>query len=186
MERGETYEIKLTGLYSTDPGDNNLTYALGVNTRQMNKDHDYNGVIANQLATLDHLKIFTKPLPKPPKKLARIRDHRDASEPLDLRVRAYLDSNCSHCHRKWGGGNAEFQLLATLPLEETGTINVRPGHGAFGIRDGRLLVPGEPERSLIYYRMNKLGLGRMPHVASGVVDPVAVSLVRDWIKQLPK
>ena len=32
LERNETYEIKLTGLYTTGPGDNNLTYALGVNT----------------------------------------------------------------------------------------------------------------------------------------------------------
>ena len=31
-ERNEVYEIKLTGLYSTDSGDNNLTKALDVNT----------------------------------------------------------------------------------------------------------------------------------------------------------
>ncbi len=35
-------------------------YALGVNTRQMNKDHDYGGVVANQLATLNHLGLFTQ------------------------------------------------------------------------------------------------------------------------------
>ena len=30
------------------------------------------------------------------------------------------------------------------------------------------------------------GLGRMPHVASNVVDEKAVKLIGDWIKQLPK
>ena len=32
LERDEVYEIKLTGLYSTGSGDNNLTNSLGVNT----------------------------------------------------------------------------------------------------------------------------------------------------------
>jgi len=32
----------------------------------------------------------------------------------------------------------------------------------------------------------RTGLGRMPQVASLVVDEKAVRLVRDWIKQLPE
>ena len=28
--------------------------------------------------------------------------------------------------------------------------------------------------------------GRMPHIASSVVDDDAVKLIRDWIKQLPR
>src|SRR5438309_8411413 len=38
-------------------------YALGVNTAQMNKDHDYGGVVANQLSTLEHLGVFDRKLP---------------------------------------------------------------------------------------------------------------------------
>lgn len=159
-------------------------FALGVNTRQMNKDHDYGGVVANQLRTLEHLGVFTKPLPAPPEQLARLPDYEDAAAPLDARARSYLDSNCSHCHRKWGGGNAEFQLLASLPLEETGLVGVRPAHGDFGVEQPRLLVPGHPERSMILDRMQRIGLGRMPHVASNVVHQEAVRLVREWIAQL--
>ena len=87
---------------------------------------------------------------------------------------------------KWGGGNAEFQLLATLPLSELGVVNTRPGQGLFNLDDPKILVPGEPDRSMIYHRMTKLGLGRMPHVASNVIDDKAVKLLRDWISQLPK
>jgi hypothetical protein len=86
---------------------------------------------------------------------------------------------------KWGGGNAEFLLLATLDLKDTGTINTKPGQGTFDLRDPRIIVPGDPGRSLVAYRLAKLGLGRMPHVASSVVDEKAVRLVREWIKQLP-
>jgi hypothetical protein len=113
-------------------------------------------------------------------------DYRDVSQSLDLRARAYLHANCSHCHRKWGGGNAEFQLLSTLPLSETGAVNTIAGQGRFDLADPRVLVPGSPDRSLVFYRMQKLGLGRMPHVASNVVDTEAVALIRQWIEQLEK
>ncbi len=36
----------------------------------MNQDHDYGGTVANQLRTLEHLDIFTKPLPAPPEETA--------------------------------------------------------------------------------------------------------------------
>jgi len=160
-------------------------YALGVDTRQMNKDHDYGGVVANQLATLEHLGVFKQKLPERPENLPRLVDYEDPHQPLDNRARSYLHANCAHCHRKWGGGNADFQLLHTLPLAETGTIDTRPGQGTFDLSDPRILVPGEPARSLILYRMQKTGLGRMPHVASNVVDQAAVKLVEEWIRQLP-
>ena len=40
--------------------------------------------------------------------------------------RGYLHANCSHCHMKWGGGNAEFQLLATLDLDGMGSSACGP------------------------------------------------------------
>src|SRR5436190_23137755 len=58
-------------------------YALGVNTEQMNKDHDYGGTIANQLATFDHIGVFTKPLPETPDKAAKLVDYRDKTQDLN-------------------------------------------------------------------------------------------------------
>jgi uncharacterized repeat protein (TIGR03806 family) len=162
-------------------------YVLGVNTLQLNKDHDYgNGRVANQLRTFEHLGLFTKPLPSLPEKLPRLVDYSDPKHDINQRARSYLHANCSHCHMKWGGGNAEFQLLATLALKDTGTVDVRPSHGAFELKDPRLIVPGEPDRSMVLHRMKRIGLGRMPHVASSVVDDQAVRMMHDWILQLPK
>ncbi len=162
-------------------------YALGINTLQFNKDHDYgNGVVANQIRTLEHLGIFKEPLPKPPEDLPRVVNYRDEKQSLDQRARSYLHSNCAHCHIKWGGGNAEFQLIATLPLEQLGIVGTRPGHGTFDLKDPKDLLPGDPDRSMIYHRMTKLGLGRMPHVASNVVDDDAAKMLKAWILGLPK
>jgi uncharacterized repeat protein (TIGR03806 family) len=160
-------------------------YLLGVNTLQMNRDHEYGGAIANQLATLEHLGIFSKPLPKLPEQLPHMVDYRDKAAGLDARARSYLHANCSHCHRKWGGGNADFQLLFPLALKDTGTLDVRPAHGALDLDDARLLAAGAPDRSLIYQRMARRGLGQMPQVASNLVDQEGVELIREWIKQLP-
>jgi uncharacterized repeat protein (TIGR03806 family) len=161
-------------------------YVLGVNTLQMNKDHDYGGRTANQLRTLEHIGLFSKPLPATPEKLPRLASYEDEKQPVAVRARSYLHSNCAHCHMKWGGGNAEFQLLSTLPLKDTGTINTRPGQGNFDLNDPRIIVPGEPERSLVPHRMKMVGLGRMPHVGSNVVDEKAAKLVEEWIKEMPK
>lgn len=159
-------------------------YVLGVTTQQMNRDHDYGGVIANQIATLNHIGMFTRPVEKSPEELAKLADYHDEQAALDDRARAYLHANCAHCHRKWGGGNAEFQLLSSLPLAETGTIGTLPGQGTFELNDPRIVVPGHPERSLVFFRMQKLGLGRMPHIASTVIDEEGTALIKAWLEKM--
>jgi uncharacterized repeat protein (TIGR03806 family) len=163
---------------------NAAKFALGVSTMQMNRDHDYGGIVANQLATLEHIGLFDAPLPAPPAEMPRLADYDDPSQSLDVRARAYLHSNCSHCHVKWGGGNAEFKLVSTLPLSELGIVNVAPGHGALGVADPKLLVPGEPDRSILLHRMTLTGLGRMPHIGSRVPHESAIKLLREWIAGL--
>src|SRR5215831_17238398 len=159
-------------------------YILGVTTLQMNKDHDYGEIKENQLSVLERLGVFKEELPQPPGRLPRLVDYQDPREDLNLRSRAYLHANCAHCHRKWGGGNADFDLQASIPLGATKAVNTRPGQGTFGLADPRILVPGDPERSLVYQRMKMEGLGRMPHVASSVVDREALALLRQWIVSL--
>jgi len=159
-------------------------YVLGATTHQMNKNHDFGDVVDNQLRTWEHLGLFTEPLPKRPDELPRVSDYRDESIDLGTRARSYLHANCSHCHRKWGGGNAEFQLLATLELDDLGIVGVRPGQGTFQILQAQLLTPGDPHRSVLFYRMAKTGSGHMPRIGSAVTDPSGLHLIHDWIASL--
>ena len=160
-------------------------YVLGVTTHQMNRDYDYAGRKLNQVKLLETLGCFAKPLPKPTRDLPRLVDYRASTNDLGLRARSYLHANCSHCHRKWGGGNARFQLLATLDLGDTGTLNVRPGQGTFGMASAKVLAAGDPYRSVMFFRMSKLGSGRMPRIGSSVIDPVGTKLIKEWIATLP-
>ena len=63
-------------------------YVLGVSMLQMNKLHDYGGVVANQHDTLNHLGMFTKPLEMPASKLVRLADYCDTEQSLDARARS--------------------------------------------------------------------------------------------------
>jgi putative heme-binding domain-containing protein len=158
-------------------------YILGLQTLQVNRAH---GTMAtNQLQTFAQLGLFTKPLPSPPEEMSRLVDYRDGAQDLDLRGRSYLHANCSHCHRKWGGGNAEFQLLATFDLTDTGAAGARPGQGTFNVVNARVIAPHDPYRSVLFYRMAKRGPGRMPRIGSDEVDETGLKLIHDWIAHLP-
>ncbi len=171
-------------------------FVLGLNTPQMNRDHKYGTVQANQLDTLDHIGMFTKrvsdyydrkdaatgKVTSSPRE--RLVDPHDAMATINDRARSYLHVNCADCHIRWGGGNALFQLQYTLPLEATGTINTLATHGDFGIPGAKILVPGDAEKSLLWHRMRITERGRMPHVGSNVVDRPAVELIKKWISEL--
>ena len=72
-----------------------------------------------------------------------------------------------------------------LPLAATQTVGIRPIQGTFGIAGARIIAPGDPARSVLYYRMSKLGGGRMPRVGSNQVDERATRMIHDWIARCP-
>ena len=167
-------------------------FVLGVTTPQMNRDHDYGGVKANQLRTLAHIGAFNlKPdkdgvakLPKPPEKLASLPNPYDESADLDLRARSYLHANCAHCHVDAGGGNSAIELRWTTAKDKMRLIGVAPIHDKFGMTDALLVAPGAPERSILMQRVLRVGQGGMPPMAKSLVDEPAVKMLGEWIKQV--
>src|SRR5207247_9742499 len=49
----------------------------------------------------------------------------------------------------------------------------------------RVIAPGDPYRSVLFYRISTEGSGRMPHLGSRLADEAGLRLVRDWIRSLP-
>jgi uncharacterized repeat protein (TIGR03806 family) len=157
---------------------------LGINTAQVHRNADRVGTTVDQLEWWRKLGLFANPIAESLEKLPRLADPYDTSQPLENRARAYLHVNCAHCHRFGGGGTALIDLDHAVPTEKTGAIAARPNQGAFGIADAKLIDPGDPYRSVLFYRMAKLGPGRMPRVGAQFVDEVGVALIHDWIAQL--
>lgn len=104
---------------------------------------------------------------------------------INQRARSYLHVNCAHCHRTGGGGAGYFQLQQELPLDGMKAIDIKPTQGLFEIADARIIAPGDPFRSTLFYRIAKTGSGRMPHIGSELVDPRGRQLIFDWIRELP-
>jgi putative heme-binding domain-containing protein len=115
---------------------------------------------------------------------AQLTDPHDSSQKLDDRARSYLAVNCSMCHHPRGNAIVSFYLKREMPFEQLNTSK-GTGIGTFGMPDARLIVPGDPYRSVLFYRMSKLGYARMPYIGSRVVDSAGVALMEEWIRSLP-
>jgi putative heme-binding domain-containing protein len=136
---------------------------------------------ANHLTNLDAMGLFLQRLPE---NRVRLPSPHDESEPLEARARAYLHVNCGHCHTRGGGGASFFEVQFQHSLAKTSLIGSRPTQGTFGISGVEIVAPGDPYRSVLYYRMSKLGHGRMPQFGSTVVDSDGTKLIREWIRSL--
>ncbi len=140
----------------------------------------------NQLLQLQQTGWLTGEFPDNLGDLPAMADPRDTEADLDLRARSYLHVNCAHCHQRHAGGTATIELTWDTKLSEAKMIGVRPAQGIFGIADARILAPGDPYRSLLYYRMATTGSGRMPRIGSTELDVQGLQLLHDWIATLPK
>ena len=157
--------------------------SLGLETPQLNGSMVYpkTGRIANQLATLSHLGLFEKTLPGP-ETLPSFPALVDATAPVDLRARAYLHSNCSMCHRPGGPGQGPQDFRHFVPGVQMNVFNVDPTQGTFGITGAKLFAPGDPDHSMILQRMRKIGLGRMPPLASSIEHRSGTQVIDRWIR----
>jgi glucose/arabinose dehydrogenase len=127
---------------------------------------------------------FTTLLPRRGDEYRRLVNPYDPSAPLEDRARSYLHANCAQCHVEAGGGNAQMELEITTPRDKMRVLGVKPLHDSFGIKDAKLIAPGDPERSILYQRLKRRGPGQMPPLASSVPDEQAVRLIHDWIKTM--
>lgn len=114
----------------------------------------------------------------------RLVDPYDPGAPLPARARSYLHSNCAQCHVQAGGGNSQISLEFSKSLEDMKMLDREPLHHKFDIPEARLVAPGDPDRSVLLHRMATRGRGKMPQLATSVVDRQAVELIREWIRRM--
>ncbi len=102
------------------------------------------------------------------------------------RARAYLDANCSFCHRPGAPGNARIDLRHDIPLSAARMIDEPPAQSSMGLgRGARIIRPGEPERSTLFERMRHRGrTGVMPPLATAEVDEAALEMLEQWIREM--
>ena len=158
---------------------------LGINTRQLNGDYKYpTGITDNQLRALGHIGLFDKAFDE--RKIyryPRLYSITNAAVAMELRVRSYLDANCSQCHRP-GGAGAFFDARFDTPLQKQNLIN-GPVANQLGIAGAKVIVPGDTNKSILFHRISIVGEGQMPPLGKNVVDAKAVAVIGKWIASLP-
>ena len=161
-------------------------FVLGLTTQQMNRDQDYGRATDNQLRTLNHIGLFHEPLEKQPAEYAKFPDPFDPqAADIETRARVYLDVNCAMCHVRDGGGNAAIEVGFKTPTEKAKLVGETPMHEVAGIENVRVVAPGAPERSVLYWRMTQRGASQMPPSSTNLVDRRGAELIADWIRSLP-
>lgn len=159
--------------------------SLGLETGQLNGQFKYPGTgrTANQMATLAAIGVFSAP-PPAPAAMAALPSPTDTRASLDERARSYLHANCAICHRPKGNFEAMDYRFST-PLAQRGLCNADPEKGELGVPGAKRLVPGMPEKSLTWLRMDTLDRAqRMPQIGSAVKDQPGNDLVAAWIRGL--
>ncbi|NND99576.1 MAG: c-type cytochrome [Pirellulaceae bacterium] len=133
-----------------------------------------------QVEAFTNLGIFDRKAPANWNITAMV-DPADESSDLDLRARSYLMANCAHCHRRGGGGTVPLDLVYSNSGDHLNAVNVPAMQGDFGIKHAKVIAPGNPYRSILYYRMATSGAGHMPKRWTRENDALGLRIVHDWI-----
>ena len=164
---------------------NNAGDVLGIKTHQLNGELSYplSGKTANQLASWGHIGLFDNNFDENkintyPKSV----DINDESASLELRVRSYIDANCSFCHRP-NGVNANFDTRFNTSLAGTNLINGEL-QGSYGVPGAAVIKPRDVAKSIFHTRDNSVGEDRMPPIAKNLVDEDYIQVLTDWINSM--
>jgi hypothetical protein len=105
----------------------------------------------------------------------------------------YLHGNCGYCHSDVGRWAGARKLRLKIRVDDTTpastatyltTINVPMAHGDINGDPYIGVVPGYPEKSHLYDRMQKRDFWAMPPVGSEVIDTTGSATIKQWITEL--
>jgi uncharacterized repeat protein (TIGR03806 family) len=156
---------------------------IGPSGRHLNRDYPYAAGGRNQLAQLAAVGWVTG-APEDLAEAPRLVAWTDETAPLDDRARAYLSVNCAHCHNAAGPADTSGLMLeAHAPFgRATGLCKLPVAAGA-GTGDLQFdIVPGQPDQSILIYRLySEDPAVMMPEIGRAVAHREGAALLSGWI-----
>ncbi|MBC7752850.1 MAG: right-handed parallel beta-helix repeat-containing protein [Moraxellaceae bacterium] len=120
--------------------------------------------------------------------LPKADNYNDATVPLPLRARAYLDINCSHCHNPGGSAGMSglwLELERDLKSPHVGICKHPVAAGTAAAKLKYDIVPGNPDQSILIRRLrSQRPANKMPELGRNLVHQEGVQLIENWIRQL--
>lgn len=160
--------------------ENGQPMPIGIKPQNLNFDYNYEDGMQNQLTKLISLGYLTNNLPA---EIVSTVDYSDASKPLDLRFRSYIDANCAHCHRE--GSHCDYRPMKLAFKETSDPLNiglcVEPDE-FINTALTYIITPSNINRSMMYYRLNTNQENvRMPLLGRTLIHQEGVDLLEEWI-----
>ncbi len=122
-----------------------------------------------------------------PASIETVTDWEDVSQSLETRVRGYFDINCAHCHVYGGHCGARSLRLAFRESNnpENLGICVEPDLQIPGYDGSKLIIPGDAENSILYFRaLTTLDEYKMPMNGRTLADENFLPVLEAWINSL--
>ncbi len=155
---------------------------IGLKPQNLNRNYDYTDGIANQLQKLRDIGYLNTNVPN---SIDTVIAWDDQSQPLEARVRSYLDINCAHCHSDNGHCNyrpMRFAYELTGAIENIG-VCVEPDTQF--IPNSYIVKPNDIDLSILYYRINTTDESfRMPLLGRTINHEEGIRLIEEWINTL--
>ena len=110
------------------------------------------------------------------------------SDEVSRAARDYLHVNCAHCHSPSGIEGVTSQFFLNWDHTDPFHLGVckRPGSAGEGGEDREFdIVPGDPEQSILWYRMATEDVGAMmPDIGRSLAHGTGSELVWRWIAEM--
>ena len=165
--------------------ENNVAVPIGIKPQSLNATYTYASGSMNQLQKWINVGYLENNLPS---NINTVVDYSDTSQNLELRVRSYLDINCAHCHRS--NSHCDYRPMRFAFDESADLVNMgvcvnTQDMAGFPSALGRIVTPGNINRSMLYHRLSSTDPAvMMPLVGRTLVHEEGLALIEAWINSL--
>ncbi|RZJ30813.1 MAG: hypothetical protein EOO48_03950 [Flavobacterium sp.] len=161
---------------------------IGIKPQNLNWNYNYGTETKNQLTKWIEAGYLEDNFTYPTAEHTVI-DYNDTSKSLDLRMRSYVDANCSHCHgtdRHCDYRPMRFAFGETLNNPANmGVCVATEDMQDFPDALSRIVTPGNIDKSMMYYRLNTTNEAyRMPLHGRTIIHDEGIALAEAWINSL--
>jgi uncharacterized repeat protein (TIGR03806 family) len=162
---------------------NDQPIPIGPKPQNLNKQEMYEEGSMNQLQKWVQLGLISGSIPGT---IETVVDWEDESQPIEERVRAYLDINCSHCHADQKHCDYRAPRFSWTETTESANLGicVEPDETPLP-QYTHIVSSGNIPRSVLHFRINSTDeTVRMPLLGRTLVHEEAVLLIEQWINTL--
>ncbi len=158
---------------------------IGLRSDQLDGEYDYETRRENQLLALFDAGLVAEMPSAAPTMPNPYEAGGEEGADLEARARAYLHTNCAHCHRPggWVPNDLTMDLRYDTQLVDADLCGVP---ALYGIGQQFRVSPGNPDDSRVLARMSRRDFEQMPPLATSIVDTEGVDVVRQWIASLDR